>query len=110
MENSWVPGKTDAEFPRLAIQTTSNNNAYASTFFYRKGDFLRFKMMQIGYTFPSKLIKPLGVRALRLYVDGYNLFTLSELSKYNIDPEAPAVNNGYYPQQRTFSLGVRLTF
>ena len=45
------------------------------------------------------------MEALRLYVEGYNLLTFSAVSKYNIDPESPAVNNGYYPQQRTYTLG-----
>ena len=51
-----------------------------------------------------------GIEGLRLYVEGYNLLTFSGLTKYNIDPESPAVNNGYYPQQRTYTLGVKLTF
>lgn len=110
IENSWIPGKTDAEFPRLSITNISNNNAYASTFFYRKGNYMRFKTIQVGYTFPSKLVKHIGINAARIFMDGYNIFTLSSLSKYNIDPESPAVNNGYYPQQRTFSLGAKLTF
>ena len=43
-----------------------------------------------------------------VYLAGTNLWTLSHY-KY-LDPENPGVNNGYYPQQHTYSLGVNLTF
>ena len=108
-ENSWTSENTKAEFPRLSLVTVSSNNAYSSTFWYRSGDYLRLKTFQIGYSLPQKLIKSVGANNLRFYVEGSNIWTLSELTKYNIDPEQPGVNNGYYPQQRTFSFGVNLT-
>ena len=108
--NSWTPENTNAEFPCLEINPRSLNNGLASTFWYRNGNYLRIKTAQIGYNFPKKWLSPLGVEALRLYVEGDNLLTFSAVSKYNIDPESPAVNNGYYPQQRTYTLGAKITF
>ena len=105
-----APENTNAEFPCLEINPRSLNNGLASTFWYRNGNYLRIKTAQIGYNFPKKWLSPLGVEALRLYVEGYNLLTFSAVSKYNIDPESPAVNNGYYPQQRTYTLGAKITF
>ncbi len=109
-DKSWTPENTSAEFPRLTLVTVSSNNAYSSTFWYRNGAYLRMKTAQIGYNFPKKWLNPIGVDAFRVYAEGYNLFTLSGLNKYNIDPESPAVNNGYYPQQRNLSLGVKMSF
>ena len=48
--------------------------------------------------------------SLRFYLQGSNLLTFSGLNKYHIDPEQPGVNNGYYPQQKVYQLGVKLTF
>lgn len=110
VENSWTPEHTNAEFPRLEISGPSNNNGFSSTFWYRNGNYMRLKTAQIGYNFPKKWLEPAGIEGLRLYVEGYNLLTFSGLTKYNIDPESPAVNNGYYPQQRTYTVGVKLTF
>jgi TonB-linked SusC/RagA family outer membrane protein len=110
VENSWTPDNPDGELPRLSLVTVSSNNAYSSTFWYRNGDYLRMKTAQVGYNFPKKWLVQTGIEGVRIYAEGYNLFTLSGLNKYNIDPESPAVNNGYYPQQRTYSLGVKLTF
>lgn len=110
VENSWTPENPNATFPRLCASPQNNNDAYASTFWYRRGDYLRMKSAQIGYTLPASIVKVAGVTRLRVFAEGYNLFTFSGLSRYNIDPESPAVNNGYYPQQRKFSFGLNVTF
>lgn len=110
LENSWREDNTDGEFPRLALVTASSNNAFSSSYWYRKGDYLRVKSLQIGYTLPKYLVKSIGMENLRIYAEGQNLLTFSQLSKYNIDPEQPGVSNGYYPQQRVISMGLNLTF
>ena len=108
-ENSWTPDNTNAEFPRLSLVTVSSNNAYSSTFWYRNGNYLRLKSFQVGYTIPQSFTRSAGIDRIRLYVEGSNILTFSELTKYNIDPESPGVNNGYYPQQRTLSFGLNFS-
>ena len=105
-ENSWTPDNQNAEFPRLSLVTVSTNNAYSSTFWYRNGNYLRVKSFQIGYTIPASLIHKSGFDRIRIFMEGSNLLTFSGLTKYNIDPEQPGVNNGYYPQQKTLSVGL----
>jgi TonB-linked SusC/RagA family outer membrane protein len=108
-KNSWTPENMNAEFPRLSLITVSTNNAYSSTFWYRNGNYLRVKSFQLGYTIPASLTRKAGVDKIRLFIEGSNLFTFSELTKYNIDPEQPGVNNGYYPQQKTLSFGLNFS-
>lgn len=110
VEDAWRPDNPDGQMPRLYAVPPNNNDAYASTFWYRKGDYFRLKTAQVGYTIPHKLIARSGITKLRVYVEGYNIFTCSQLIKYNIDPESPAVNNGYYPQQRKIAFGINLSF
>lgn len=110
VENAWTEDHPNAELPRLSIDMPTTHNAYSSTFWYRSGDYLRLKNLQIGYTFPQKWMDSAGISNLRVYIEGENLLTFSELQKYNIDPEQPNVSNGYYPQQRIFSVGVNLSF
>ncbi len=109
VEGSWRPDNTDAEYPRLSIDKASyTNNAVQSDFWKRNGAYLRLKNVTIGYTFPEKWMRRINVDQLRIYVSGYNLWTLTEF-KY-IDPESANVITGYYPQQRTVSVGLNLTF
>lgn len=109
VENSWTSENMHAEFPRLSLVTVSSNNAYSSTFWYRNGNYLRLKSFQVGYTIPQKITQLVGIQRVRCYIEGSNLLTFSELTKYNIDPEQPGVNNGYYPQQRTVSFGLNFS-
>ena len=109
-EGSWTPENPNADFPRLSVSRSNDSgNALASTFWYRDGKYIRLKTAQIGYSFPEKWMKVLGVQKLRIFVEGGNLFTWSGLPK-GIDPESPGVNVGYYPQQRTIMGGINITF
>lgn len=107
LENSWTPENTDAAYPRLGVDWNSNN-AWASSWWIRNGSYLRLKNAQVGYSVPSRILKCTGLQRLRVYVSGTNLLTFDHL-KY-LDPEMPNVNNGYYPQQRTYSVGLNATF
>lgn len=109
VEGSWTPEHTDAEYPRLST-ATSSNNVMPSDFWKRDASYIRLKNLQLGYSFPVSLTRKFFVEGLRIYCSASNLLTLSKLSKLGIDPEAPSVNNGYYPQQRVFSLGANITF
>lgn len=66
----------------------------------------------LGYEVPNNLLNKAGISKLRIFLGGTNLFTLSSLSKYGVDPEMPdGIKMGnYYPQQRTFSFGINLSF
>lgn len=109
VEGSWRPDHTNAEYPRLSTQTSSNN-AIASDFWKRDASYLRLKNVQLGYTFPSTITNKIKVSRMRAYISGSNLLTLSKLKKLGLDPEVPSVQNGYYPQQRVLSAGLDITF
>ena len=109
IEGCWRPDNTDAVYPRLTTKSNSNN-AIPSDFWKRDATYLRLKNLQLGYTLPSDITRKFFVQNLRVYFSASNLFTISSLSKLGIDPEAPSVNNGYYPQQRVFSFGLNVTF
>ncbi len=109
VENAWRPDNTGGTYPRLTVNDPHNNNGLASTFWFRDGKYIRLKSAQIGYTLPASLMRKVGITKTRIYVQGSNLFTLSGLPQ-GIDPESPSVNNGYYPQQKTFMTGITLTF
>lgn len=109
VEGSWRPDHTDASYPRLST-ASSTNNAVASDFWRRDASYLRLKTLSLSYTFPSKWTRKAHLDNVRVYFNANNVLTLSNLTKLGIDPEAPSVNNGYYPQQRVFSLGLNFSF
>lgn len=108
VEDAWRPDNTDARYPRLSTVTNANN-AWASDWWVVDGSYLRLKNAQLSYSIPTNILKKIGdLQRLTVYVAGTNLFTISAF-KY-LDPENPGITNGYYPQQKTFSVGLNLTF
>lgn len=107
VNESWTPEHTDAKYPRLSAAGNGNNN-WSSSWWTKDGSYLRLKNLQLSYSLPKKLISKLGLSRASIYFAGTNLWTISSF-KY-VDPEMPSINNGYYPQQRTFSIGANLTF
>lgn len=106
VKDSWSPDNTSGKYPRLDNQWRPNNN-WASSLWIVDGSYVRLKNVQLAYNLPKSLKKKIGAEA-KIFVAGVNLITLSAFDY--LDPEAPSVSNGYYPQQKTYSLGVSLTF
>lgn len=71
--------------------------------------YFRLKNLELGYTFPQQLIKKVGLNALRVYVNGTNLFSFDNVSKYQIDPEISSNNGLVYPQQKIYTFGFNMT-
>ncbi len=118
----WRPDNTSAEGPR-AIVTDPNNNSRISSWWLEDGSYLRIKNLQVGYTLPVTLVNRVHISNLRIYVSAQNLYTFTKYS--GLDPEvgttshttnvgAPTLNvgvdDGIYPQARTFSLGIQVDF
>ncbi|WP_211229745.1 SusC/RagA family TonB-linked outer membrane protein [Olivibacter sitiensis] len=109
-ENRWTEQNnvSDALVPRVG---GAASNGWTSTYNQIDASYLRLKNIHIGYTFDSKVLRTQYINNIRLFFAGTNLFTWSKLNKYDIDPEAPTGMGGlYYPQQRTLSAGLELTF
>ncbi len=111
VENAYSIYNPDGTFPRITLGATGHggDNGLASTFWLRDGTYLRLKSAQLGYTFPGKWTSKINIETLRVFVEGQNLFTIDALPE-GVDPEAPGINNGYYPQQKLIMGGITLTF
>ncbi|WP_428230214.1 SusC/RagA family TonB-linked outer membrane protein [Flavobacterium sp.] len=117
--NRWTgPGSTNS-YPRVTTQDTNQNFSNPSDFNLEKGDYFRFKTIQVGYSFPKEWIESISLEKVRLYVTGENMFTITKYSGF--DPEiggtttagkdnVQGVDRGYYPQAKSYMLGVNLQF
>lgn len=106
VENSWTPENTKAKYPRLRIESPANGGKL-SDWWLVDGSYIRLKSVQLGYSLPKRILTKIGMQRCRFFVSGGNLFTLSALPY--LDPEMPDVNQGYYPQQKSFEFGVNLS-
>lgn len=97
---TWIPGH---------FAYTGTLPDYWSTFNVEDATYLRLKSVELGYTIPTHLVRPLGISNLRVYANAYNLFTLTKV-KY-MDPEHTNDLWGYiYPLNKTVSVGLNVTF
>lgn len=106
-EGAWTPENTNADYPRLST-VANGNNAWQSSWWVVNGEYLRLKNINLSFNLPGDLLTRTPFTGVRIYVAGTNLLTFSHF-KY-VDPESPSVSNGYYPQQKTYSLGLNVTF
>jgi TonB-dependent starch-binding outer membrane protein SusC len=96
----WTPTNTGSSIPRAIQLDPSGNNRIADRHIENAG-FLRFQNFQVGYSFKSSFLENKGMKQLRCYVYGNNVFVISGYS--DLDPE-----NITTPT--TFGFGLNLSF
>jgi hypothetical protein len=113
--NRWTPQNTNTDVPR-ALVGTSLNTEFSSAFI-EDGSFLRARTVSLAYNWPKSLVSKLNLQNLRLYVSAQNLFTVTnysgfdpEVSRYGASNTAPGHDWGGYPNVRTTTVGLNLTF
>lgn len=110
----WTgPGSTNT-WPRMSTIRANDNYRY-SELGLKTGNYLRLKDVNLSYTLPTILTEKLNISDTRVYVAGRNLLTFTRFD--GVDPEETGRNNlnrgviqNNYPQSRTLTLGINLTF
>ncbi len=103
--NRWTPQTAaTATYPRLSIGTNANNQM-TSSYWYRSGDYMRLKSVELGYTLPISVIKRVKLAGARIFINGTNLLTFTGLK--DMDPEG---STSVYPIQKMFIAGVNVKF
>ena len=114
--NSWGnPNATQHLFPDMK-RVSTDWYYWSSSGSIFKGDYFKFKQIQLGYTLPSQITKKALISDLRLFVSLDDYFTIS--SYPGCDPETATTssssNRGYdagsYPTTKKLVFGVNLTF
>lgn len=128
----WTPTNPSTTTPRAlksggdgntAGDAPGENDRFNSTRWLEDGSYLRLKNLQLGFSVPKPLLeRSKYVASLRVYATAQNLFTVTDYSGY--DPEtvgsggfntlgnnlARGVDDGAYPNLRSFTLGIQAGF
>ena len=111
--NRWTGEGSTNMYPRFAFDS-ANENYRVSDYWMEDASFLRARNIQLGYTLPSNITKKAFISRLRFYAQVENAFTLTKYT--GCDPEVSGgfrevgVDRGVYPQNRTVTFGLNLTF
>jgi TonB-linked SusC/RagA family outer membrane protein len=107
--DAWTPETAGtARYPRLTT-TANTNNRQSSDFWVMDGSYIRIKNIVMTYNLPEKVLKNTGIQAAKVYISAYNLFTFDKVKNYDPEPE-PYYAFYAYPNNRTISFGLNLTF
>ena len=114
--DAWSYDNKGSDIPRLDGDTQVGQTSVDR--FLVSSDYLSFNNVQLGYTFPKKLITPLTLSALRVYVSVENLAVIS--ARKGLDPRFSMGVGGYssgmgmttssYSAMRTITAGLTVSF
>jgi TonB-linked SusC/RagA family outer membrane protein len=112
---SWTPDNPNAVLPIL--DASDSRSLLPSSYFVEDGSYLRMKVLQIGYTLPSKMLTRIGFERVRIYVQAQNLFTITNYS--GLDPEVNftgsgttsqmGIDQGVYPASKIYQMGINIS-
>jgi TonB-dependent starch-binding outer membrane protein SusC len=135
--NTWTPENRDASFPVLMwnhrmIISRADGTTYTERFdgggtarglsrYLYRGDFIRLRNLQLGYTIPANLTSRAHLQGVRVFIAGNNIWTITrypgwdpEVTLIDNNPQARNLRQGFtgnmLPQTKSYSAGVSLTF
>ena len=106
----WHGPGTSNTTPR--VTTAANPNTRFSDFYVEDGSFVRVQNIQLGYSLDNQF---LDIESFRLYLSANNPFTFTKYKGFDPTTSSGApigggFDQGFYPNPRTFSLGVNIKF
>ena len=126
----WTENNQNTDIPAWIVQSyrvqynldhdiTATNVSVngRNSHFVEDGSFIRLKTLNLAYNFPQAICQKIKIERLRVYLSGTNLFTITRYTGY--DPEASSfsssdgragIDNSNYPQSKTYSMGIDVTF
>lgn len=104
----WSEETPDADVtvPRWLSRPSYNNG----TQYLFDGSYLRLKNAEIAYTFNKNWVEHIGLSALRVFVNGNNLWVKSKMPDDRESNFAGSGGQGAYPTVKRYNVGLRLTF
>ncbi|MFC2138374.1 SusC/RagA family TonB-linked outer membrane protein, partial [Bacteroidota bacterium] len=121
VDDRWTGEGTSNTSPRVVIGS-SDNFHNMSKMFIREGSYLKIRNLNIGHDLKQSLFQNLPLQQFRIYGSISNLLTITKYPGY--DPEvgygdydetryenfSTGVDIGFYPQPRTYMIGLNVKF
>lgn len=115
--NMWTPENPTSNIPLWTGDSKSGFPNYVGTtdLWLENGDYIRLKLISLGYTLPKDVSEKIGITNLRIFTTAQNPLTITNYEGY--DPEVGGSNVARrgldvsrYPLTSIYTLGVKLTF
>lgn len=107
----WTPEQPNNTYQRVYFDNQRSN--LKSSYFVEDLSYIRVKNIEFSYSLADQALRRLSIQGCRFFISGQNLLTLTNYKGF--DPEASGnpregTRIGNYPQVKTYTVGVNLTF
>jgi TonB-linked SusC/RagA family outer membrane protein len=106
-----VDNPGDGWTPRLyaGSNTSTNLTGAATSRFVEKGDFISLDNISLGYTLPKSVMEKIGVDNFRVFVQGQNIWLISDYKGINPEMETSGVDVNGTPRSKVISMGINVS-
>ncbi|MEJ5145277.1 SusC/RagA family TonB-linked outer membrane protein [Sphingobacterium sp. MYb388] len=107
----WREQGDQTDFPRLIRDDPKQSDSRVQSRWVEDGSYLKLKNVNLRYSFDSALSKRIGLRKLDAFVTATNLVTWTKYTGFDPDVNSYSglrvgLDEGSYPQSRTFTFGL----
>jgi len=111
-DHRWSFNNPSDTHPRVhdrgSFYWDNTNSAGTNTYWMFRTDYVRLKNMELGYTIPKQFVQQSKfISGARIFVNGQNLLTFTNVDR---DPESVSNNATNYPQLKSISAGLKVSF
>ncbi|MDO6737576.1 TonB-dependent receptor [Wenyingzhuangia sp. 2_MG-2023] len=112
----WTPQNQDTNIPLNNGDNKSGSYNYRGNtdYWLENGDYLRLKLVTLGYNLSKKINEQLGITNARFYVSAQNALTFTKYSGYNPEVGGNVATRGLdrarYPLTALYTVGLNLKF
>lgn len=112
----YTPANESQEYPRLSVMGGSGDRnimswgTSMSDYWLKDAYYVRLKSAELSWQMPEQWFKNIIIKGCRLYATGFNLFTISNINKYQQDAEIGCSFGRTYPNTINFNFGAQLSF
>lgn len=85
----------------------ANRERRASTYFMKSGTFLRCRKIELAYSLNKDWLGKYGIKKCKVYARTNNPFIISDFKTWDVELGSNGFN---YPIQKTYSMGINLSF
>jgi len=110
--NRWNGTGTSNSYSSANLASGLNNAP--NSFYVEKGDYIRLRNVQLGYTLPAAMTSKWKAQRLRLFLNAQNAVNLFGYKGFSPEvggtPTNAGIDTNLYPLFATYNFGINLTF
>ncbi|WP_316734497.1 TonB-dependent receptor [Pedobacter aquatilis] len=112
INNRWNGAGTSNTYASANLAGGLNNAP--NSFYVEKGDYVRLRNIQLGYTLPQAISNKMKMQRLRLFLNAQNAVNIFGYKGFSPEvggtPTNAGIDTNVYPLFATYNFGVNVTF